>query len=422
MGPLGHSAAALLALAGAVPGALLLVARPRARVGLGERLGAPFRESALEPGALWVHAASVGEVLAASRLLDRLGRAGRALCATSQTPAGRQVLRRTRPDIPSALAPLDHPWCVASALDRVAPGALVMVENELWPFWLRAAAERGVPVISVSARLSERSLARWQRFGALARSTVGHLSAVGARTEADAERFVRLGVDAGRVRVTGDLKLEPLETDAPADDLLALLGTGPFVVAASTHEGEERAVLEAFARAEAAGSRGALVLAPRHAERFDAVASAVSAAGRRLCRRSAAGAEPLRAGEVMLLDSLGELPGIFHRACLAFVGGSLVPRGGHNLVEPLQAGCPAVLGPHADNVRHVLDLLAPSGAVGRVTDAVALGDAFAAALADPEAARRRGEAGRRGLEPARGASERSADLVEATLGGAGQAA
>jgi len=201
-----------------------------------------------------------------------------------------------------------------------------------------------------------------------------------------------------------------------------LLGKGPFVVAASTHEGEERAALEAFARAEAAGSRGALVLAPRHAERFDAVASAVSAAGRRLCRRSAAGTEPLRAGEVMLLDSLGELPGIFHRACLAFVGGSLVPRGGHNLVEPLQAGCPAVLGPHADNVRHVLDLLAPSGAVGRVTDAEALGDAFAAALADPEAARRRGAAGRRGLEPARGASERSADLVEATLGGAGQAA
>jgi 3-deoxy-D-manno-octulosonic-acid transferase len=422
MGPLGHSAAALLALAGAVPGALLLAARPRARVGLGERLGAPFPPGAVEPGALWVHAASVGEVLAASRLLDRLGRSGRALCATSQTPAGRQVLRRTRPEIPSALAPLDHPWCVASALDRVSPAALVMVENELWPFWLRAAAERGVPVISVSARLSERSLARWQRFGALTRSTIAHLSAVGARPEADAQRFVRLGVDVGRVRVTGDLKLEPLEIAAPADDLLALLGVGPLLVAASTHEGEEGAALEAFAHAEAVGSRGALVLAPRHAERFDAVASAVTAAGRRLQRRSTAGSGPLRPGEVMLLDSMGELSGIFHRACLAFVGGSLVPRGGHNLIEPLQAGCPAVLGPHADNVRHVLELLAPSGAVSRVTDAAALGDAFAAALADPEAARRRGEAGRRALEPARGASERSADLVEATLGGAGQAA
>ena len=422
MGPLGHSAAALLALAGAVPGALLLVARPRARVGLGERLGATFRPGAVERGALWVHAASVGEVLAASRLLDRLGRAGRALCATSQTPAGRQVLRGTRPDIPSALAPLDHPWCVAAALDRVAPAALVMVENELWPFWLRAAAERGVPVISVSARLSERSLARWRRFGALARTAVGPLSAVGARTEADAERFVRLGVDAARVRVTGDLKLEPLETAAPADALLALLGTGAFVVAASTHEGEESAALEAFARAEAAGSRGALVLAPRHAERFDAVASAVSAAGRRLRRRSAPDGTPLRAGEVLLLDSLGELPGLFGRACLAFVGGSLVPRGGHNLVEPLQAGCPAVLGPHVDNVRHVLELLAPSGAVSRVADAQTLGEAFAAALADPLAARRRGEAGRIGLEPGRGASARSAALVEETLGGAGRAA
>jgi 3-deoxy-D-manno-octulosonic-acid transferase len=238
---------------------------------------------------------------------------------------------------------------------------------------------------------------------------------VGARTEADAERLARLGVPAERLRVTGDLKLEPREPAPPDPALLAALGDAPLLVAASTHEGEEEAALAAFAAAHAEGGRGLLLLAPRHPERFAAVARSVRAAGLPLRRRSELGERPLADGEVLLLDSVGELSSLFGRASLAFVGGSLVPRGGHNVLEPVQAGCPVVLGPHAENVAHALELLAPSGACVQVEAGAPLADAFRVALADPAGARRRGAAGREALAPGRGASARSAALVEEVL-------
>ncbi len=421
MGPLGHSAAALLAAGAALPGAFLLAARPALRDGLGERLGRSFGDATLRPGALWIHAASVGEVMAASRLLDSLAGEGRRLCASAQTTAGRDVLAARHPALASGLAPLDHPWMVTAALARVAPAALVFVENELWPFWIRAASERGVPVLSVSARLSERSLRRWSRTGRFARGTVERLAAVGARTDADAERFVLLGVPESRVRVTGDLKLEPGDVPPRAAELDALLGDVPYVVAASTHEGEEEAALAALSHAEAAGACAALVLAPRHARRFDAVAALASAAGRPVRRRSAPAGGPLRAGEVLLLDSVGELASLFSSARLAFVGGSLVERGGHNVIEPVQAGCPALLGPHVSNLLHALDLLEPVGAVRRVARGAELGPAFLEALADPAASRARGEAGRVALAPARGATARSVALISEVVGPSGSA-
>jgi 3-deoxy-D-manno-octulosonic-acid transferase len=271
-------------------------------------------------------------------------------------------------------------------------------------------------VISLSARLSERSLRRWQRAGSFARRTAQGLAAVGARTEADAARLARLGVPAERLRVTGDLKLEPRDAPPPDPALLKALGTLPLLVAASTHAGEEEAALAAFAAARADGRPGLLLLAPRHAERFDAVARTVRAAGLPVRRRSELAGRPLAAGEVLLLDSVGELSSLFERASLAFVGGSLVPRGGHNVLEPVQAGCPVVMGPHAENVRHALALLEPSGACARLPAAVGLAAAFREALADPEAARRRGAAGREALAPARGASARSVALVGEVLG------
>lgn len=419
MGPVGHSLAALAALGALAPGLFLLALRPGLRVGLGERLGLGFRRSELGPGCLWVHGASVGEILAASRLVDRLVGSGRAVCVSAGTPTGREVMRGRRPKVPCALAPLDHPWCVGAALRRVRPRALVLVEGELWPFWIRGAHERGIPVVSVSARLSERSLRRWQLAGGLARGTARRLAAVGARSEADAERFAAFGVPQERIRVTGDLKLElPADPPALAPELAALLGSVPLLVAASTHAGEETAVLGALDAAERAGCRAALLLAPRHPERFAEAEALARAAGRRVRRRSAPGPGPLAAGEVLLLDSLGELAGCFSRAALAFVGGTLAPRGGHNVLEPVLAGCPVVVGPHTEQVAPALALLEPCDAVVRVDDAGALARACAAALADPPAARRRGARGRALLAAQGGASERSAALVEEVLAGA----
>ncbi len=413
MGPLGHSAAALLALVAAPLGVGALALRPAWRPGLRERLGAAPR---VPPGALWVHGASVGEVLAALHLVDRAKAAGHAVVASSMTLSGRDVLRRTRPGIPSTLAPLDHPWCVVAALDRVRPAALVLIETELWPCWIAAAAERGIPMLVVSGRISERSLPRYQRVRTLLAGSFRRLAAVGARSERDAERFASLGVAQDRIRVTGDLKLEPpsaLPTLAP--DLARVLDPLPLFVAGSTHEGEESAALEALLAAEKAGLAPALVLAPRRPGRAAAVAAEVERVGRRVRRRSRLGDAPLAAGEVLLLDGIGDLAAVYTRARVAFVGGTLVPIGGHNLLEPVHAGVPVLFGPSVANARHVADLLLQCGAGRRVASASALSDAVVEALRDPVATRARGEAGRSALETHRGSADRSLALVEDVL-------
>ncbi len=417
MGPLGHSVAALSAVVGAPLLAAAAVVRPRWRVGLAERLGARAGSAPAAP--IWLHAASVGEVRAALPLLDALGARGHAVVASTMTATGRALAREARPGLPTALAPLDHPWLVRRALARVAPRALVFVETELWPSWVQAAHERGVPVVTVSGRLSERSFARWQRAARLLRPTLERFRAIGARSEADAGRFVALGAPAERVSVTGDLKLAAPPPPPLPDALRAWLGEVPLFVAGSTHEGEERAALEALAAAEAAGHGVALVLAPRHPDRFETVADTVVATGRRLRRRSALagamGSDPLAPGEVLLLDTLGELAAFYGHARLAFVGGSLVPVGGHNLLEPARVGRPAVWGPHVANAVEMEALLSAASAGERVGDAGALGRALVAALADPAAATARGAAGQAALAQHRDALDRSVALVERAL-------
>jgi 3-deoxy-D-manno-octulosonic-acid transferase len=407
----------VLAAAAAVGGLPLagaaLLLRPGWRVGLPERLGRHPRRA---PGAVWVHAASVGEILAAARLVDALAARGHAVVTSSVTPSGREVMRRLRPELSCHLAPLDHPWCVEAALARVRPAALVIVETELWPCWIAAARRRGVPVALVSGRISDRSYPRYRRLARIVRPTLARLCAIGARSDADAERFRVLGACAERVSVTGDLKLEVHPDPPPVPpDLDRVLAGAPLVVAGSTHPGEEAAVLAALAEAERAGLAAALVVAPRQRERAAEVAALVRRAGRRLRLRSSPGAEPLGPGEVLLLDTLGELPALWRRAEVAFVGGTLVGVGGHNVLEPVSAGRPVLFGPHTANVRHAVELVAAVGAGLPVADAASLGPALCALLRDPAGARERGERGRRALLAHRGSAARSAALVESLL-------
>ncbi len=316
-----NAVAALATLALAPVAGVALLAKPGWRDHLGERLG---RIDPHVPGCVWVHGASVGEILAATRLLDALRAGGRPVVASTTTATGRAVLARARPDVPRCYAPLDHPWCAGAALARVAPAALVLVETELWPSWIAAATRRQVPVLVVSGRISERSLPRYRRLAPLLRGTFERLSAVGARSEADAARFAELGVATARISVTGDLKLEaPAATPAPAADLARVLSQTPYWVAASTRPGEEEAVLGAHAAARQAGLESAVVLAPRHPERIEEVARLLAARGIPWRRRSGADPAPLAAGEVLLLDTLGELPALFAGARFAFVGGTL---------------------------------------------------------------------------------------------------
>jgi 3-deoxy-D-manno-octulosonic-acid transferase len=411
--PLDHGLAALagLALAPLAAGALAL--RPAWRVGLRERLGA---RSALAPGAIWIHGASVGEIRAASRLIDGLQERGHQVVTSTVTLAGREVMRRTRPDVPCHLAPLDHPWCVEAALSRARPAALVLIETELWPSWLAAAERRQIPVALVSGRVSDRSYPRYRRLRRIIAPTLRRIAALGARTDADAERFLALGAPRERVRVTGDLKLEPAGDLRPISaDLSRLLGTAPLIVAGSTHAGEEAAALTALAQVERAGIAAALVVAPRHLGREVEIARLVRASGRRLRQRTLPDEAPLQPGDVLLLDSVGELASLYARAAVAFVGGTLVPVGGHNLLEPVFAGRPVLFGPHTENARHTALILEAVGAGTRVADAEALSRAVRALLADPREASRRGEAGRAALASHRGSAERAAELTESLL-------
>lgn len=382
-------------------------------MGLRERLGTL---PGLPPGAIWVHGASVGEILAAARFVDRLQKGGHAVVTSTVTLAGREVMRRTRPDVPCHLAPLDHPWCVEAALSRVRPAALVLIETELWPSWLAAAERRGIPVALVSGRVSDHSYPRYRRLRRIIAPALRRIAALGARTHADAERFLALGAPPARVSVTGDLKLEPADETRPlAPDLCRVLGASPLIVAGSTHPGEELAALSALAQVEQAGMTASLVLAPRHLGRADEIARIVQAKKRLLRRRTLLGDSPLRPGEVLLLDSVGELAPLYARAEVAFVGGTLVSVGGHNVLEPVFAGRPVLFGPHTENARHSVEILEAVGAGIRVSDAGDLARAVVALLADPSEARRRGEEGRRALAAHRGSAERAAELTESLL-------
>jgi 3-deoxy-D-manno-octulosonic-acid transferase len=409
-----HGIATAAAFALAPLGGAALALRPAWREGVSERLGWRTPRAS---GAVWVHGASVGEVLAATRLLDALRERGRGVVVSTTTATGRDVIGRTRPEVPRTLAPIDHPWTAELALSRVEPVGLVLVETELWPCWIAAAARRRVPVVVVSGRISERSFPRYRALGRIFRSTFETLAAVGARSGLDAERYAALGVARDRISVTGDLKLEPpASLPALASDLEHLLGGAPFWVAASTRPGEKDAIAAAHAEAQKGGLASALVIAPRHLDRIGELELSLAARGLAVRRRSRAGRIPLAAGEVLILDTLGELPAVFARARFAFVGGTLAPTGGHNVLEPAYAGRAVLFGPHVEKVREASALLLECGGAQGVADAGELAKAVVDWLSDFEGVAERGAQALRALARHRGATERSLALVERVLG------
>jgi 3-deoxy-D-manno-octulosonic-acid transferase len=396
--------------------AVALLARPSLRKHFGERLGRLPDALAGGEAPIYVHASSVGEAKAAARLIERLEADGLPVVATTSTLAGRRVFHRDRPHGDAHLFPLDHPWTVEALLRRSRPSLSVLIETELWPSWIAGCVRHDVPVVVASGRLSDRSFPRYRKLRRLLRPTLARIEAVGARTELDAERFVELGVPEAHVRVTGDLKLDP-PRDEPAlsIDLIRALADTPVVIGGSTYEGEEAALLDAMATAEKAGHAFALVLAPRRIARCGEVVGLVRAAGRRVLRRSELEGRRLVPGEVLVLDSIGELPALYATASISFVGGTLAPVGGHNLVEPVHAGCPVLFGPRIENVRKIVEILAIGDAGRCVANADALAGELVSAFDDLEACRVRGEIGREALEAHRGSVEQTRILIEEVI-------
>jgi 3-deoxy-D-manno-octulosonic-acid transferase len=401
---------------------------------------APLRIS--DDPCLWFHAVSVGEVLLLRPLVHEMARRrpNWQVVISTTTSTGLAVARRTYPDLVTFYAPLDFSWSTHRAMARVRPTVLALVELELWPNLIRAAKRHGARVAIINARLSARSYRGYRRLRGPLQTTFGRIDVVAAQNAQYARRFVDLGIPGERVSVTGSVKFDGLESDrnnAKTRELRKLLGLSAsdlVFVAGSTMEGEEAAVLAACNAARRAHPRLRLVIVPRHAERFDAVAAWLEQQGETVLRRSSLAnrngrvdrvPRPVAAttGErspVILIDTIGELAAAWGLADVAFVGGSLLPgRGGQNMMEPAAYGASVMFGPHVANFRETVEQLLERNGARQVADAQELAQGLLADLDDPETAAARGAAGRSFVLAQHGATGRTLAeldrLVEASL-------
>ena len=390
------------------------------RKGLRERVGfVPARLRDRRPS-IWVHAVSLGEVLAVSELVKRL---------REEFPAHRVVISTTT-DTGQKLAaskfgaenvfyfPLDLAFAVQRWMRALRPELIVVAETEFWPNFLRIASKSGAKIAIVNARISDRSLPGYKRWRTVLHRVLAGIDLFVAQTAEDARRLKEIGAPADRVFVGGNLKY-----DVPAPTKTAIVGqirgalhgsgAGPVWVCGSTVEGEDPLLLDAFTRILGDHSAAVLLLAPRHPERFEAVAELLRGSGKRFARRSQwEGALP--GGSVLLIDSIGELASLYALADVAFVGGSLVPRGGHNIIEPAQHGVPILVGPHRENFRDIVALFQTNDAV-RVVEAGSLAQTVLGLFANADERRGLGSRAAETLRLQQGATEFAIARLKALL-------
>lgn len=371
---------------------------------------------------LWVHAVSVGEVNAAVPLVQALrrGRPDLRLLVTTITPTGSERVRALwKDEVEHVYLPYDLPGAVGRFLAHYQPIAALIMETELWPNLLFGCRDHGVPSYILNARLSARSLRGYQVLAPLVGRALRTVRAVAAQSHADARRFVRLGAREGQALETGNLKYDVSVPDTVAAfvaDFHAQVEGRPVWIAASTHEDEEADVIAIHRRLRGAFPDLLLLWAPRHPERFRAVAEHARSAGWQVSTRSRA-RWPQGEDAVFVIDTLGELVNFYACADVAFVGGSLQAVGGHNLLEPAATGTAIVTGPHLHNFAEIAHRLEHAGALKIGADADAVEHAIASLLADRDARSRMVEAGRALVETGRGALARTMALLEPVLRG-----
>ena len=402
-------------------------AAPAAWRALGDRLGRPGAAKgggAIAGPTLWMHAASVGELRAVRPLLAALRprRPSRPVVVTTLTRTGLE-LARSLPEVDrAALLPLDAPGLMQRTLDTLRPEAFFFTETEIWPTMLGALTQRGVPAFLVSGRVSPRTAGRAAWLRPLYRPALAGVVCC-MQTADDAERAIALGADPALVHVAGSLKFETVAGEAPAGvrTLGAQLTGRPVVVAGSTHEGEEAAVLDACTRVTTDHPRLVLLLAPRHPERLEGVARLVAGRGLPLEGYAAivAGERsvPSAAG-IVLLDVMGPLAHCYALGGVTFVGGSLVPVGGHNVLEPARAARPVLVGPHTATMADAVDRILAAGGGLRVHSTDEFRAALVRLLGDPAAADEMGRRARAAIELGEGALARHLALIDQRLAAA----
>lgn len=369
---------------------------------------------------LWLHAASVGEVVTATPLIRALlaDYPDHALVITTMTATGAERVSQTFGDsVRHHFLPLDFPGATRRFLRRLDPCMAIIVETELWPNLLASCRRRRIPVVVANARLSPSAFRLYRRFAALSRGMLEDTTWIGAKSPTDAERFIALGALPSRVAMTGALKFDLSLDDGVSEEgerLRIQWGERPIWIAGSTHSGEDEMVLAAHARLRRHFPEALLILVPRHPQRFDAVDTLCRERGESVVRLSTS--ERVTARTTLLLgDTMGDLMKLYGCADVAFVGGSLVPVGGHNLLEPAALGVAVVSGPHLDNLREIADTLAESGARLEVENAGDLGETLIALFEDDDRRRRLGEAGRAVVRANRGALARTRQKIKGIL-------
>lgn len=387
----------------------------------GERFGA-LPEHVSGPYDLWIHAVSVGETQVALPLVAALTerRPGLRVLVTTTTPTGMARLADgAGVAVDACYLPQDLPPMVTHFLERVRPRLAVFVETELWPNYLAACAERGIPTVLANARMSERSRRGYARFAALTREMLCHLTLAAVQSTTDGRRLMALGLPQERLRVTGSVKFDkqvPASVGERAQVLRRRMGVDRGVwIAASTHEGEEEPVLEAFLQLRRRVPGALLFLVPRHPERFER-AHALALRRELVAVRRTDDEADWAAADVIVGDTMGELPLFYAASDVAFVGGSLVATGGHNVLEAAALGLPVVTGPHVFNFQEIMDLLVERGGAVQVRDSAALARVVGEWLSDGNLRHQVGSRGRQVVAENRGALGRLRGLLEGMMG------
>jgi 3-deoxy-D-manno-octulosonic-acid transferase len=423
----------------------VLLAKPRCRPGLAQRLGLedglsglfglsrrpdrpegqdrPNRPSEQDKPVIWVHAVSLGEAVAAAPLVKALhGRHPEyRYIVTTVTETGREAVEQRLAGVAEhRYAPLDLPWVVAGMIDRLRPALYLFVETELWPNLLWTLRDRRVPAILVNGRLSSRSFRRQDVGGirSLYRSVLQSLSLCLMQSDRDLQRIVALGANPDVAYTTGNIKFDQPLPDLHGESSLrrsfGLAGQEQLILAGSTHPGEEELLVSAYRQIVKAYPLAVLMLAPRHIERVDRVEAMIREAGFPAQRKSRIG-ETAAGPRVIILDTRGELARAYREAIVAFVGGTLVPVGGHNLLEPAVWGTPVLFGPYTDHCAEVAALLDEAGGGRRVMGVEDLVRCMSEWLADQKARDAVGQAAKRVVVDNQGALQRSVDLIETCL-------
>ncbi len=372
----------------------------------------------VQPGSLWIHAVSVGETQAIVPFIQQMQtrHPELPLYLTQTTPTARaQVERLFGNSLPHSYLPYDLVCYLRRFLHTLRPRALILVETELWPNLLHESARQDIPVYLVNARLSARSQAGYQRLRHFTGQTVAQLHAVAAQTPADAARLHSLGIPESKIQVTGNLKYDqPIPAPHAARALRQTWPSGPIWIAASTHVGEDEIVLAAHARLRQRHPTARLILVPRHPERFDTVAASIRDSGHRCARRSQN--EPIQTDtSVYLADTMGELRILLGTADIAFIGGSLMPVGGHNMLEAAAQGIPVCFGPHTFHFADIAQQLLQHGAAQQITDATHLALTLSRWLQDPAARQAAGQAGWDAVQRNQGAVTRLYQQLSALI-------